>query len=422
MDIEFYQKLSDTILSWFNSHGITGSSAETLRTISIIAVIIVLSILVDFVFRKIIISIVTRIITKTKNKYDDIFLERKVFSKLAHIAPVLVVYLLLPIAFPESDLFLSFLEDICFVFIAFNILFVLVAFLDALHDIYNHFPISQNRSIKGYVQLIKIIFYVFTFLAIISILFNINLTKIFTGIGALAAVLILVFKDTILGLVASVQISGNDMVKPGDWITMSKYNADGDVIEINLTTVKVQNWDKTISTIPTYALVSDSFQNWRGMSESGGRRIKRSINIDMNSVMFAPPEMLSKFKTFHMLKDYITDKEKEIELFNKKLDIGENEIYNGRRMTNLGIFRKYLENYLKQHPKIHNEMTFLVRQLQSTDKGIPLEIYVFSNDQAWANFEAIQSDIFDHVLAIIPEFGLRVFQAPTGSDLKNLRI
>ncbi|MFB6341860.1 mechanosensitive ion channel family protein [Saccharicrinis sp. FJH62] len=422
MDIEFYQKLSDTILSWFTNHGFAQSTAETLRTISIFAVIIILSIAVDFVFRKIIIAIVARIIKKTKNKYDDIFLERKVFSKLAHIAPVLVVYFLLPTAFPDSNLFLSFLEDICFVFIAFNILFVLIAFMDALHDIYNQFPISQNRSIKGYVQLFKIIFYIFTFLAIISIIFNINMTKIFTGIGALAAVLILVFKDTILGLVASVQLSGNDMVKPGDWISMPKFNADGDVIEINLTTVKVQNWDKTISTIPTYALVSDSFQNWRGMSESGGRRIKRSINIDMSSVMFAPPEMLKKFKTFHMLKDYVNKKEIEIEEYNKKLKIGENEVYNGRRMTNLGIFRKYLENYLKQHPKIHQDMTFLVRQLQPTDKGIPLEIYVFSNDQAWANYEAIQADIFDHVLAIIPEFGLRVFQAPTGSDFKNLRV
>lgn len=421
MDIEFYQDLSNTILSWFNNHGIEGSSAEFLRSLSVIAVIIGLSIIVDFVFRKIIISIVTRIIKKSKNQYDDILLDRKVFDKLAHIAPVLVVYILLPIAFPNSNLFLTVLEDICFIVIALNILFVLIAFLDALHDIYNHFPISQNRSIKGYVQLFKIILYIFTFLSIISIVFNIHMGRIFTGIGALAAVLILVFKDTILGLVASVQLSGNDMVKPGDWISMPKYNADGDVIEINLTTVKVQNWDKTISTIPTYALVSDSFQNWRGMSESGGRRIKRSINIDMNSVMFAPAGMLEKFKTFHMLKDYINEKEKEIEAYNKKLKIGENETYNGRRMTNLGIFRRYLENYLHQHPKIHQELTFLVRQLQPTEKGIPLEIYVFSNDQAWANYEAIQADIFDHVLAIIPEFGLSVYQAPSGYDIRNLK-
>jgi len=236
----------------------------------------------------------------------------------------------------------------------------------------------------------------------------------------MAAVLILVFKDTILGLVASIQLSANKMVNVGDWISMPKYNADGDVMDISLNTVKVQNWDKTIATIPTYALVSESFNNWKGMEESGGRRIKRSISIDMNSISFLTGDQIAKFRKYHLLKDYINTKEKEIEAFNTSLELDDDTVTNGRRMTNLGTFRKYLENYLHNHPKIHQNMTFLVRHLQPTEKGIPMEIYVFSNDQAWANYEAIQSDIFDHILAIMPEFGLRVFQNPTGDDFQKL--
>jgi miniconductance mechanosensitive channel len=230
----------------------------------------------------------------------------------------------------------------------------------------------------------------------------------------------LIFKDSILGLVAGVQLSTNQMLHIGDWIEMPKYGADGDVIDISLTTVKVQNWDKTIATIPTYALVSESFNNWKGMEESGGRRIKRSINIDMKSVVFLDQEQIEKFRKYHLLADYITAKEKEIAEYNRSLELDDSIVTNGRRMTNLGTFRAYLENYLHNHPKIHQEMTFLVRHLQPTDKGLPLEIYVFSKDQAWTNYEALQADIFDHILAIMPQFGLRVFQNPTGDDFQKL--
>jgi miniconductance mechanosensitive channel len=267
---------------------------------------------------------------------------------------------------------------------------------------------------------VKIIFYAAAVIMIISIFSGKAPSLLLGGLGAMAAVLILVFKDTILGFVASIQLSANKMVNVGDWISMPKYNADGDVIDISLNTVKVQNWDKTIATIPTYALVSESFNNWKGMEESGGRRIKRSINIDMNSVGFLDAEQIEKFRKYYLLKDYINRKEKEISEFNKSLKLEGDQVTNGRKMTNLGTFRKYLEEYLKQHPKIHQDMTFLVRHLQPSDKGLPIEIYVFSNDQAWANYEAIQADIFDHILAIIPEFGLRVFQNPTGSDFRRL--
>jgi miniconductance mechanosensitive channel len=421
INTDFYQRIADSIQQWVVDMGIGLNMAVFLRSIIILSIIAILGIIIDFVFRKIIVSVAKRVIQRTKNTYDDIILERKVFDKLSHIAPALVIYILIPFALPEYPKLLVFIKDICFVWIAINILLVVTSFIEALHDIYQQLPMSQNKSIKGYVQLVKIILYIIAFLTIISILFSINMTRIFTGLGAMAAVLILVFKDTILGFTASVQLSSNNMIKPGDWISMPKYNADGTVIELTLNTVKVQNWDKTISTIPTYALVADSFQNWRGMEESGGRRIKRSINIDMTSVGFVTPEQLQKFKTFKILNEYIGKKEQEITDFNKKINVLEGQVYNGRHMTNLGTFRKYLELYLKQHPKIHTDMTLLVRHLQPTEKGIPIEVYAFSSDQEWAKYESIQADIFDHILAILPEFGLKIFQIPTGSDFKMLK-
>jgi miniconductance mechanosensitive channel len=265
-----------------------------------------------------------------------------------------------------------------------------------------------------------IIVYGIAIILILSILLGRSPKYLFTGLGALAAVLILVFKDTILGFVASIQLTANNMVRIGDWISMPKHNADGTVTEITLNTVKVQNWDKTISTIPTYALVSDSFGNWRGMEESGGRRIKRHINLDMQSVKFCTPEMLEEFNKITCLKDYINDRQVEISKYNESNKIDNSVIVNGRRMTNLGTFRRYLEFYLRNHPMIHDNMTFLIRHLQPTEKGIPLEIYVFSKDQRWANYESIQADIFDHILAVIPHFHLRVFQNPSGEDFKAL--
>jgi miniconductance mechanosensitive channel len=242
-----------------------------------------------------------------------------------------------------------------------------------------------------------------------------------SGLGALSAVMMLIFRDALTGLVAGIQLSANNMLLEGDWLEMPAFGADGDVIEISLTTVKVQNWDKTISTIPTYALITNSFKNWRGMSESGGRRIKRAIHIDMTSVRFSSPEMIEKYRRMQLLRPYIEKKLQEIKAYNAEHQIDESESVNGRRITNLGTFRAYLVAYLRNHPMINQEMTFLVRHLAPTDHGIPIEVYVFSSDKVWANYEAIQADIFDHILAIIPEFGLRVFQQPTGADLQQLR-
>jgi miniconductance mechanosensitive channel len=290
----------------------------------------------------------------------------------------------------------------------------------ALQEIYNTLPISKDRPIKGYIQVALIIFYAVAVILILSILLGKTPTVLLTGIGAMAAVLILVFKDTILGFVASIQLSANNMVRIGDWISMPSHGADGTVTEITLNTVKVQNWDKTISTIPTYSLVSESFGNWRGMEESEGRRMKRHINIDMRSVKFCTPEMLERFKKIRFLAEYIEEKNKEIKAFNVENKIDDSIVVNGRRMTNLGTFRKYLELYLSNHPLIHPDLTLIVRHLQPTETGIPIEVYAFITDQRWAFYENIQADIFDHILAVLAEFELEVFQNPTGSDFREL--
>jgi len=255
---------------------------------------------------------------------------------------------------------------------------------------------------------------------IIAIIIGKNPMSLLVGLGASAAVLMLVFKDTILGLVASVQLSANNMVKPGDWIEMPSRNADGTVLEITLNTVKVQNWDRTISTIPTYAMVSESFHNWKGMEESDGRRIKRSVFIDKKSVSFCSDEMLERFRKIHILKEYIDEKTAEIKQYNEERGIDSSIPVNGRRLTNIGVFRKYMELYLKNNPKINQEATCMVRQLQPTERGIPMEIYCFSNEKTWVLYEGVQADIFDHVFAIVPEFGLKLFQNPSGDDFRAL--
>jgi miniconductance mechanosensitive channel len=297
---------------------------------------------------------------------------------------------------------------------------VLDAILNTVEVIYSNFRASKEIPIKGFIQITKIAIYFLSAIFVISILLNKTPVYLLSGIGALAAVLMLIFRDSILGFVAGIQLAANRMVSNGDWIEMPKYGADGDVLEVALTTVKVQNWDKTITTIPTYALISESFKNWRGMQESGGRRIKRSVNIDMNSISFCNEEMLERFGKVQYISEYIETKRAELEEFNKAAKVDNASLANGRRMTNVGTFRAYVRAYLRNHPMINEQMTFLVRQLQPTQNGLPIEIYVFSKDQVWANYEAIQADIFDHILAVVPEFDLRVYQNPSGSDFRDL--
>ncbi len=295
------------------------------------------------------------------------------------------------------------------------------AALVSVNSIYERREKSVKRSIKSYIQVLQIIVMTVGVLVVISIIIQKDISYLITGIGAFAAVLMLVFKDSILGFVGGIQINANDMLRPGDWLSVPSAGADGTVIDISLTTVKIQNWDKTISTIPTYSLVMGSFHNWRGMEESGGRRIKRAVNIDMQSIKFVDKEKLDELKKIKLLKSYIDKKDKELIDYNAK-NGDETTTYNGRHQTNIGLFRAYVVAYLRAHKEVNQDMTFLVRQLPSTEKGLPLEVYIFSKRQEWAVYEDIQSDIFDHLFSIIPEFELRIFQNPTGNDFRNLNI
>ena len=343
-------------------------------------------------------------------------MERQIFRKLSHIVPAIIIYSFAS-TFPTYE---SIIEKLAICYIIIVGLVFIQSLLYALNDIYQTFEISKVKPIKGYIQVVNIIIMTIGFILVISNLIGESPLILLSGIGALSAVLMLVFKDSLLGLVAGIQLTANDMVRVGDWIEMPKYGADGDVIDISLNTVQVQNFDKTITMIPSYALISDSFINWRGMQSSGGRRIKRSLYIDTSSITFCTEEMIEKFMKVHYLSDYIIQKEREIAEYNAKNEIDRNNPVNGRALTNIGVFRAYISNYLKNHDGINQNMTLMVRQLAHSEHGLPLEIYAFTNSVQWAVYESVQSDIFDHLFAVAPEFGLRVFQNPSGADLRNM--
>jgi len=383
------------------------------------AAIIILCVVANFVTKKIVLRLITLLVTRNRYTWDDKILERKVFQKLSHIVPAIIIYYGSNV-YADYPLLQQFIVKGSNIYILGVVLASINAFMNALHDIYLSFEVSKTRPIKGYIQVLKIIIFFIGAILIIATLVGQNPLILLGGLGALSAVLMLIFQNSILGLVAGVQLSANDMVRVGDWIEMPKHNADGQVIEITLTTVKVQNWDKTISMIPSSAFINDSFKNWRGMQESGGRRIKRAIYIDVSSIQFCTPEMLEKFKKIQYLREYIENKEKEIEEYNRLHGVDPSSIVNGRRLTNIGTYRIYIQNYIQNHPRIHKDLITMVRQLAPGEYGLPLEIYAFTNDTRWVVYEAIQSDIFDHILAVAPEFGLRVFQNPTGHDMRNL--
>ena len=399
---------------WLIAEGLSEYWAVILQSAIAIVIVLIAAWISDIITKKVTISIITKLVKKTKTEWDDILLKRKVFNRLSHFAPAFLIYHTSNLI--DHQGLSAFVESSTYLFMIFLALLVLDTFLNAANDIYNTYPISRNRPIKGYIQVVKIFFYTLGIISIIAILIDKDPWNLIAGMSAFAAVLILVFKDTILGFVASIQLSANKMVSIGDWISMPSHNADGTVIDVSLNTVKIQNWDKTISTVPTYALVSESFNNWKGMEESGGRRIKRHLNIDMSSIHFLSQEEMDNFENITLIKEYIQKKREEIKKANPQNEIPVNQ----HRLTNVGTFRKYIEAYLHQNPLINDQMTFLVRQLQPSETGLPIEIYVFSRDQRWANYEAIQSDIFDHVLSIVPEFGLRVFQNPSGQDFKKI--
>lgn len=396
--------------------GVASGLSVYLANVILIVGIAVISFMAHYVTKKIVLRIASRYIRNNRFRWDDYILGRKVFQRLCHIVPAIIIY-----SFSNSfSGYHGLIVQGVAVYLTIVAILVLDALLNALNDIYTTYEISKSRPIKSYIQVVKIFLFVIGGIVVVSSLIGRSPLILLSGIGALSAVMLLIFKDSLLGLVAGVQLSSNDMVRVGDWIEMPKYGADGDVIDISLNTVKVQNWDKTITTIPSYALISDSFKNWRGMQRAGGRRIKRSLYIDMNSVGFCTPEMLERFERIQYLRDYIREKAADIELHNREREIDRTVAVNGRAMTNIGVFRAYVERYLERHPRIRQDMTRIVRQLAPGENGLPLEIYAFTDTIVWREYEGIQSDIFDHLLAVAPEFGLVVFQNPSGHDMRSM--
>ena len=410
----------DLLRDWLVQQGLGGQTVAFVTTAVEIALVITLAAIAAIVARRLILRQLEKLVGQTSTVWDDIIVKRRVFHRLLHLAPALVIYVFAQPVLDGYDLWIVVVRRASLIYMLLVTLLAIDGALNAGVDILQSSKFSRDLPVKVVLQVLKLVLYSVATIALISLIIGQSPSLLLGGLGAMTAVLMLIFKDSILGLVAGIQLSANQMVAPGDWIEMPKYDADGDVLEVALTTVKVKNWDKTITTIPTYALITESFKNWRGMSESGGRRIKRAINIDMSSIRFCTQEMLERFSKIQYITEYLEQKRHEISNWNAERNVDASDPLNGRQLTNLGTFRAYVVAYLRNHPMIHQEMTFLVRHLAPTEHGLPIEIYVFSRDQVWSNYEGIQADIFDHILAIAPAFDLRVYQSPTGGDVRDL--
>ena len=383
-----------------------------------LAVLLLIAFLADVVARRYLVRLVERLTAKSPIDRDNTVARHGVFRHLAHLVPLVIIHFGIDLVPNVPPGVYTAIENIVLILIVWTGLRAADSFLDAAGEIFRGLPISKDRPIQGFLQLFKIFMYVAGAILIVAIAIGQSPLVLLGGFGALTAVLMLVFKDTILSVVASIQIASNDMIRVGDWVEMPGYGADGDVIEIALHTVKIQNWDKTVTTVPTHAFITDWFRNWRYMSESGGRRIKRDLSIDQSTIGFLTPAEVERFKRFELLKDYMSEKEADLTEANRPVE--DADPVNARRLTNVGMLRAYIFRYLRNHPLINQEMTLLVRQREPTADGLPIQIYCFTATTAWAQYEDIQSDIFDHILAIVPEFGLRVFQHPSGEDVRTL--
>ena len=420
--ISLAQQFDIIVKEWLLEKGLTEANANLMKEVVEVTIIFMTATIAYFIAKWILIAIFHHISKKTTTKWDDILFQKKFFNRLSYLVPAYIVLQLIPLALAEYSKISMVLYRAVEIYMLGVTILIFNSVLNASEEIYQEYEMSKTRPIKGYVQIGKMIIYVIFGILIISVFIGKSPLALLAGMGALSAVLMLIFKDSILGLVGGIQLAANDMLHKGDWITMSKFGADGTVLDITLTTVKIQNFDKTITTVPTYSFVSDSFQNWRGMEESGVRRIKRSVNIDIQSIQFCTPEMLERFRKFQHVATYVDETEKEIQEFNQQFEIDNSVLLNGRRQTNIGIFRAYLIGYLRNNDQIDQDMSLMVRQLQPSDSGLPIEIYCFSKVQEWVPYENIQSDIFDHVLAAVPLFDLQVFQNPTGNDFRELKL
>ena len=379
------------------------------------------AVIINLIAKRLLVGTVRAFAKRSSSTWDDALVAHNVFGRLVQVVPALIVFVGVPFVPGLPEGVVQLMRNVSMGYMVLTLTLALTAMLSAANTIYAASPVAKDRPLKGFVQLVQIVVWVFGGVMIIAAVLDRSPLLLLSGFGAMTAILLLVFKDTILSLVASVQLTAQDMVRVGDWIEMPQFGADGDVVDVQLHTVKVQNWDKTITTIPTHRLITDSFKNWRGMSQTGARRIKRAIYIDVSSIRFQTQDEVDHFTRFALLKNHIDNKEQELADYNQGLETEVDSEVNRRRLTNIGTFRAYAYNYLKNHPKVHKDMTLIVRQLGPGPEGLPLEIYCFTNTTQWAVYEDIQSDIFDHLLAIVPEFGLRLYQKPAGSDLANLK-
>lgn len=399
--------------NYFIDLGVSEQTAEYLNMGTLLIVLLIIIFVIDLIIKKFLIGIFTQFATRSKTNFDDLLISNKVPRNVAHIIPLLIALEFVPDVFSDFSNFEAILEKGFKVFAIILTLWIVRSLLNTLKDYLKTRPRFKDKPISSYIQVFMIFAWLGGFMSAIALITGIPFWTFVTGLGAISAVIILVFKDTIMGFVASIQVSINDMVRIGDWITFTKYGADGDVTEINLATVKIQNFDKTITTIPTYALISDSFKNWRGMTSSDGRRIKRAINIKQDGVKYLSVSEVDKLKSIQLISSYIETKQNDILEYNASNNIDKTLLLNGRNLTNLGVFRKYIDTYLNNHSGINKDMIIMARQLAPTTQGIPLEIYAFSSDKRWENYEYIMADIFDHLIASLPYFDLEVFELPT---------
>ena len=415
------QNIRIEIASWLSSIGVDSQPTDGMATSVLIVASILIALISYFVVRRVVVRTVNLVIHKSKVTWDDIFMRNRVLEKLSTLVPALVLNLLVPMILADHAILSSLVDRLLDVLVIILLIRAIYAALDAINEIADVKLISRRLPVKSFVQLTKLFLFFVGIIVGISLLADQSPVYFLSGLGVATGLVMLVFRDTILGFVAGIQLAANRMVSKGDWIQMDKYGADGAVEEVSLTTVKVRNWDMTITMIPAYALVSDAFKNWRGMQESGGRRIKRSVNIDINSIKFLTEDDKERLSKVNYLKEYLPSIIEELSETNAKITDFDMPV-NGRRLTNVGTFRAYLVEYLKRHEKVHKDMTLMVRQLAPTTEGLPLELYIFTNDTRWAFYEGIQADIFDHIFAILPEFGLKAFQSPTGNDFRGLAI
>ena len=399
--------------------GLTEQTAAMLTILLDIVVVLAVALVADLIAKRVIVRAVVTLAARTSTHWDDAVLRRRVVHRLAHLAPAIVIYHFAVPALDGYETWSAAIQQGCLLYMLFVTVLVVDGVLNAAVDILSSSELSRSVPFTSIVQVVKLVIYCVAAIAALSLVLGKAPVLLLSGLGAMTAVLMLVFKDPILGFIGGIQLSANQMVAPGDWIEMPAYGADGDVLEVGLTSVKIRNFDNTITTIPTYGLISGSFKNWRGMSESSGRRIKRAIHIDMNSVHFCDDETLVRLAKIPHMAAYLERKQHELVRWKAEHDADANRPSNLRRLTNVGTFRAYIVAYLRNHSMIRQEMTFLVRHLAPSAQGLPIEIYVFSRDTDWVRYEDLQADIFDHILAMAPEFGLSVYQSPSGRDVQD---